>query len=123
VRMGDRFSYFPAQRSRFLGEVPDGCLEQAAVRRAPAHRAPEAFGRSAFPLNRGGVFTPAAKPERQAQHAPGAYQAGIVVEHPKFGRGKILSTNGEGEEKIAVVRFDTEGEKKMFVAFAPLKIL
>ena len=123
VRVGGRFDYFPAQRSRFLGEVPDGCLEQAAVRRAPAYHVPGPVRKSAFPLNRGGVFTPVAKPEKKAQHAPGAFQSGAVVEHPKFGRGKILSTNGEGDEKIAVVKFDTAGEKKMFVAFAPLKIL
>jgi len=69
------------------------------------------------------VFTPPPRPEKQAQHQPGAFDAGALVEHPKFGRGVVLSTNGEGEEKIAVVRFDTAGEKKMFVAFAPLKIL
>jgi DNA helicase-2/ATP-dependent DNA helicase PcrA len=123
VRMGDRFDYFPAQRSRFLGEVPEGCIEQAAVKRAPAYRAPEATGRSTVSVHRGGVFTPSARPEKKAEHAPDAYQPGAVVEHPKFGLGKILSTNGAGEEKIAVVRFDTAGEKKMFVAFAPLKIL
>lgn len=123
VRMGDHFDYFPAQRSRFLGEVPEGCLEQAAVKRAPAYQAPKPLSKNAFSPNRGGVFTPPPKPERKAQHAPDAYQTGTIVEHPKFGKGVITSTNGDGEEKIAVVRFDTEGEKKMFVAFAPLKIL
>ncbi len=123
VRMGDHFDYFPAQRSRFLGEVPEGCIEQAAVKRAPAYQAPKPLSRSAFSPNRGGVFTPPPKPERKAQHTPDAYQTGTIVEHPKFGKGVIASTNGDGEEKIAVVRFDTAGEKKMFVAFAPLKIL
>ena len=123
VRMGDRFDYFPAQRSRFLGEVPEGCLEKAAVKRSQTRYTPESSGKSAFPLNRGGVFTPTPQPEKKAQHAPDAFSTGAIVEHPKFGRGKILSTNGDGEEKIAVVKFDTAGEKKMFVAFAPLKIL
>lgn len=124
VRMGDRFDYFPAQRSRFLGEVPDGCLEQAAVNRGSAYHAPQQpASKSAFSFARGGVISPPPRPEKKAQHQPDAFSAGAVVEHPKFGRGVILSTNGEGEEKIAVVKFDTAGEKKMFVAFAPMNIL
>ena len=61
--------------------------------------------------------------ERAREHMPDEFAAGGRVEHPKFGRGIIVSTNGEGEEKIAVVRFESAGEKKMFVAFAPLKIV
>jgi len=124
VRMGDRFDYFPAQRSRFLGEIPDGCLEQAAVKRQTPYHAPQQqpASRGGFGMARGGVFTPPPQPKKQA-HQPGAFDAGTVVEHPKFGRGVVLSTNGEGDETIAVVKFDTAGEKKMFVSFAPLKIL
>jgi DNA helicase-2/ATP-dependent DNA helicase PcrA len=124
VRMGDRFDYFPAQRSRFLGEIPDGCLEQAAVKRQTPYHAPQQqpVSRGGFGIPRGGVFTPPPQPKKQA-HQPGTFDAGTVVEHPKFGRGVVLSTNGEGDETIAVVKFDTAGEKKMFVSFAPLKIL
>ena len=124
VRMGDHFDYFPAQRSRFLGEVPDGCLETASVTRNAGYHAPQQpASKSPFSLTRGGVISPPPKPEKKAEHAPDAFSAGAVVEHPKFGRGLITSTNGDGEEKIAVVKFDTAGEKKMFVSFAPLKIL
>ena len=63
-------------------------------------------------------------PDRsKVKHGPGEFSAGAKVVHPKFGQGKVVSTNGEGEEKIAVVDFETAGVKKMFVAFAPLKIL
>jgi hypothetical protein len=103
--------------------VPEGCLEQAAVKRAQYFAPQPPAGKSAFSPMRGGVISPPTKPERRAQHAPDAFSSGAVVEHPRFGRGIITSTNGEGEEKIAVVRFETEGEKKMFVAFAPLKIM
>ena len=68
----------------------------------------------------------AARPDndlsKKASHTPDSFSPNTIVEHPKFGKGTILSTNGAGDEKIAVVRFDTVGEKKMFVAFAPLKI-
>jgi len=64
-----------------------------------------------------------ARQGQSAEHAPKEFSTGGVVVHPKFGRGVIMSTNGEGEEKIAVVNFEGAGEKKMFVAFAPLKIV
>ncbi len=124
VRTGAGFEYYPALRSRFLGEIPDGCLEAAVVRRtSSSYHAPEApVSRSAFSFARGGIATPP-KPQSKAQHAPDAFSPGARVEHPKFGPGSVLSVNGDGEEKIAVIRFDTAGEKKMFVAFAPLKLL
>ncbi len=93
------------------------------MKRAAVYHAPELPGRSAPSFHRGGVFTAPSRPESKPAAASDAYRDGAVVEHPKFGKGKIISTNGEGGEKIAVVRFDTAGEKKMFVAFAPLKIL
>ena len=103
--------------------MPDGCLDQAVVKRSSSYHAPEsASSRSAFSFARGGIM-PAPKPQTKAQHVPDAFSPGARVEHPKFGPGSVLSVNGEGDEKIAVIRFDTAGEKKMFVAFAPLKIL
>ena len=88
VRMGSRFDYFSAQRSRFLGEVPDGCLEQAAVRRTPAYHGSQHVRKSALSLNRGGVFTPAAKPEGRRSTHP-----------PRFRRARSWSTPGSAAER------------------------
>ena len=124
VRTGGGFERMEAKRSRFLEEVPDGCMEPAGVKRnAPAFFSHEPLSHSAYSFAQGGVkMAPSAEPRAKAQHKPDEFMTGRVVKHPKFGRGQIMSTNGEGEEKIAVVRFDTAGEKKMFVAFAPLEI-
>ena len=125
VRVGAGFERMEAKRSRFLGEVPEGCMEPAGVKRnAPAFYSNEPTSHSPYSFAQGRVKMPvAAGPKAKAQHSPDEFVTGRMVAHPKFGRGQIVSTNGAGEEKIAVVRFDTAGEKKMFVAFAPLEIV
>ncbi len=125
VRTGAGFERYKADPSRFLKEIPDGCLEPAGVKRnAPAYFSHEPVSHSPNSFAQGRVKMPsAAQPKPKAKHAPDAFMAGRAVTHPKFGRGRIVSTNGEGDEKIAVVRFDDAGEKKMFVAFAPLEIV
>ncbi len=122
IRTPQGFSYMHSERSRFLDEIPDDCIEPAEVTRPKVVYTPPA--KSAFSLTGGRVSVPSFKPDlkSKAQHTPDAFTVGQTVEHPKFGAGKIVSTNGSGEEKIAVVDFDSAGEKKMFVAFAPLTI-
>ena len=124
IRTGAGFERVEAKRSRFLSEIPDGCIEPAGVKRnTRSYVSHEPVSHSPYSFASGRVQMPkAAETKSKAQHAPDEFVAGRVVTHPKFGRGRILSTNGEGDEKIAVVRFDTAGEKKMFVAFAPLEI-
>ncbi len=119
VRASGGFNYVPGVRSRFLGEIPKGCIEPAEVK-TPYSPAPERAQHSTFQFPK---FEMPSKPKQSSEHVPGEFSAGGRVEHPKFGKGIIISTNGEGEEKIAVVNFDSAGEKKMFVAFAPLKIV
>jgi len=110
------FEYVHASRSRFLNEIPKGLLEAAEVK-TQRTEAPARPGGYAFPK----FETPS--PARRGENPPEAFYSGVEVEHPKFGRGVVVSTNGDGEEKIAVVNFESAGEKKMFVAFAPLSII
>jgi DNA helicase II / ATP-dependent DNA helicase PcrA len=49
-------------------------------------------------------------------------QAGMNVRHMLFGNGLIKAIEGSGEKKIAVIQFDSEGEKKIMLKFAKLKI-
>jgi DNA helicase-2/ATP-dependent DNA helicase PcrA len=120
LRTSGGFNYVPGVRSRFLGEIPKGCLEEAEVRQRSFIPSAQRAGRSTYRFPK---FEMPKKTERARDHMPDEFTAGGRVEHPKFGKGVITSTNGEGEEKIAVVNFEGAGEKKMFVAFAPLKII
>ena len=73
---------------------------------------------------------PAAKPsfyqkmefKPQAQVDAGQFAPGMIVEHKKFGQGKIISIAGQGDQKVAVISF-ADAERKLFLSFAPLKII
>lgn len=47
-----------------------------------------------------------------------AYKKDVVVEHAKFGRGIIISTIGEGEDKTAAIAFKGLGVKRFAIAIA-----
>jgi DNA helicase II / ATP-dependent DNA helicase PcrA len=49
--------------------------------------------------------------------------AGTDVEHEKFGKGKVLQVDGQGNEKKAMVFFPAVGKKNLLLKFAKLKIL
>ncbi|WP_299049331.1 UvrD-helicase domain-containing protein [uncultured Polaribacter sp.] len=48
---------------------------------------------------------------------------GNVVEHNRFGTGKVLSLEGKGPNKKAEIQFGTVGKKKLLLQFAKLKVI
>jgi DNA helicase-2/ATP-dependent DNA helicase PcrA len=48
---------------------------------------------------------------------------GDDVTHEAFGEGVVLEIEGEGESAEAVVRFRDQGEKRLLLAWAPLRRL
>ncbi len=44
----------------------------------------------------------------------------LRIYHAKFGYGNVLSTEGSGQDKKAVIKFDTVGEKTLLLKFAKL---
>ena len=48
---------------------------------------------------------------------------GNVVEHNRFGKGKVLSLEGKGPNKKAEIQFGTVGTKKLLLQFAKLKVI
>jgi DNA helicase-2/ATP-dependent DNA helicase PcrA len=48
---------------------------------------------------------------------------GDMVEHNRFGRGKVLILEGEGNTKKIKVLFDEVGEKTLVLSFAKLRII
>jgi DNA helicase-2/ATP-dependent DNA helicase PcrA len=53
----------------------------------------------------------------------GHLQPGMAVEHERFGKGKVLSVEGEGNNRKATVFFQAVGQKQLLLKFAKLKIL
>lgn len=50
-------------------------------------------------------------------------QEGMNVEHANFGKGKVISVEGNGPNKKATVFFDSVGNKNLLLRFAKLKII
>ncbi|WP_083511803.1 DNA helicase PcrA [Alicyclobacillus acidiphilus] len=113
---GERRSF---TTSRFLAEMPSDALEQAGTmrqsflveRRDPPRRPAELAG------NGSGMVVP----QSFGADLSLSYDPGDVVEHRKWGRGTIVSTNGHGESLELMVRFEEPiGERKLFAKFAPI---
>lgn len=54
---------------------------------------------------------------------PSALKAGMQVEHPRFGQGKILNLEGPEGNRKATVFFQGHGQKQLLLKFARLKII
>jgi DNA helicase-2/ATP-dependent DNA helicase PcrA len=52
-----------------------------------------------------------------------ALEAGQRVEHMKFGFGEVIKLEGSAHNPIATVKFDLNGEKKIMLNYAKLRIL
>ena len=50
-------------------------------------------------------------------------QAGMKVEHPKFGFGKVTTIDEQGANRKAKVDFEKAGEKTLLLSFAKLRII
>ncbi|NDV43004.1 ATP-dependent helicase [Flagellimonas sediminis] len=48
---------------------------------------------------------------------------GVLVNHTRFGRGKVLSIEGAGNDRKAEIHFDNGGIKKLLLRFAKLEVL
>jgi DNA helicase-2/ATP-dependent DNA helicase PcrA len=132
--------------SRFIDEIPQEYLDKsyagAAMRQAGAFESWSA--RSAFDkMSRGfgggsqrteekkpSYLTPAIKQVKE--HIPSAdfkpsdtsqLKVGQKVEHQKFGYGEVTKMEGAAHNPIATVRFEQNGEKKIMLNYAKLRIV
>jgi DNA helicase-2/ATP-dependent DNA helicase PcrA len=50
-------------------------------------------------------------------------KAGQKVEHQKFGYGEVIKMEGASHNPIATIKFDMNGEKKIMLNYAKLRII
>lgn len=79
-------------------------------------------------LSPGGSWKKVDRPAASAQPSGASAQtygleAGMAVEHERFGRGEVLKVEGEGENAKATIRFDSCGQKQLLLRFARIKRL
>ena len=97
-------SYSPP--SRFLGEIPT-----ELVRALEEGELVVADGASVSPIRA------AVEGRREIPQI----SAGDTVLHDKWGEGVVLTVSGSGTDAEATVRFEDAGEKRLLVAYAPLR--
>ena len=51
------------------------------------------------------------------------YDIDQIVMHPKFGRGKIISMSGKGDNAFVTVLFERSGSRQFAASLAPLEVL
>ena len=110
--------------SRFLDEIDPKCLRrprQAASRttRSPIPSRRPVGRRNLKPLSQA---TKGDSPQFQAAN-PRDIVAGKWVKHQRFGKGKVLSVEGEGNGKKAVIQFSDKGQRVLLLKYAKLQIL
>lgn len=122
-----------AIRSQFLNEVDHGVVRTetgASIRR----RSYSSFKSSDFAGLSGKPTTNDFSEEKSTvdfdlhveydnEESMETLKPGILVIHPKFGPGKILQCEGEGEEAKITVFFKKKGQKKLLAKFANLQII
>lgn len=62
------------------------------------------------------------QPTRQPASA-GGLKVGNLIEHQRFGKGKVIKIEGGMPNTKATILFDSAGQKKLLLKFAKLKIL
>ncbi len=147
-----RYTY---EQSRFLTEIPEGCLIDPTPRPRPGHSLPRTTDLSWAPDRRARKMTarrtvggrtaggrtagknavdearqflanldikveqPAGSPGEAALEP----QPGDLVQHPKFGRGRVLQKEGQGEDAKVRVHFNSVGARTLVLRYARLEVL
>lgn len=143
-----RYRYGQLQQndpSRFIDEIPEQFLDKSFSGNAARNNAQSGWGNSsAFERMHRGFPTTAPReqkkpsystvPQRQQlkDHVPSEnfvasetkdLQAGQKVEHQKFGFGLIQKLEGASHNPIATIQFELNGEKKIMLNYAKLRIV
>jgi DNA helicase-2/ATP-dependent DNA helicase PcrA len=67
------------------------------------------------------VAKPVQRPQMAAKKATG-FKSGMVVQHPKYGRGTVLKREGDGEDAKLTVSFPGYGLKLLVEKYAGIKV-
>jgi len=116
----DDYKYKPLIDTDIFGDdIDKSKLRQSKPKKGtppPAHKPSESQLRKLRKLK------PASPEPEKATNAI-KLEAGNVVEHMRFGRGKVLAINGVGQDKKAEIDFENGGIKKLLLRFAKLKLI
>lgn len=132
-RWGD---LIPCEASRFIDEIDSEYLEVPRkasmsdhsfdfrkIKGADSKETISGFINPQRKLKKLSAFTSMPQPKTGNEDSLTDLQPGMMVEHERFGKGKVQSIEGEGSNKKAVIFFQLVGQKQLLLKFARLKIL
>jgi DNA helicase-2/ATP-dependent DNA helicase PcrA len=135
--------------SRFIEELPEKHLDRSFAGGGAKNQTAIGFGGSAYErMNRGfgssdsswqkqnenkkpSYLTPVAR-QQTKEHVPSPdfvasdisnLQVGQKIEHQKFGFGEVVKMEGATHNPVATVKFELNGEKKIMLNYAKLRII
>ena len=134
--------------SRFLEEINENYLDKSFAGNSSRNNSTSTWGQSsAFDRMRRGFgnnstqqqpavaktsFTTPVVRTQPKEHVPSEnfvasdsslLQQGHKVEHQKFGYGQVIKLEGASHNPIATILFDINGEKKIMLNYAKLRIV
>ncbi|GAB3246167.1 3'-5' exonuclease [Larkinella harenae] len=124
--------------SRFLMEIDPNFLKMAKIRRTEredhdeAKRDTPSGGSMSFVRSLAQKTARQQAPQPTVAHVPSSDFApsdtsklaeGMRVEHMKFGFGEVQKIDQNGNDRKAIIKFETAGEKTLLLSFAKLKIV
>ncbi|HRM00559.1 MAG TPA: 3'-5' exonuclease, partial [Acidovorax sp.] len=117
-------------KSRFFDELPEGALKWITPKQQGfGSYAPNSGAGSAYGSSAGGRFgykseTFASPPVPVQKAAPShGLRVGLAVFHTKFGEGKVLAIEGQGDDARAQVNFPRHGTKWLALSVAKLTVV
>lgn len=130
-----RFKYgnlIPCEPSRFIEEIDPKYLDLSAIAGFRTQLFQEKAKDTDKTYGKGyGLFVgkqtarplpPITTSENFAPSDSNLIQEGHVVEHQRFGMGKVIKLEDNGDNKKAVIEFDNVGQKTLVLKFAKLMI-
>ncbi|MBU1718623.1 MAG: ATP-binding domain-containing protein, partial [Bacteroidetes bacterium] len=122
--------------SRFIEEISPECVELPGAEPARTPKSMQTSWKPSFTAAK--PDAPARKPVQPAgklvklktaekmtagNSELSGLEPGTVVEHQRFGRGKVISIEGNNESLKATVNFENAGSKQLLLKFAKLTII
>ncbi|MBQ6069954.1 MAG: UvrD-helicase domain-containing protein [Bacteroidales bacterium] len=125
-----KYIEMPRKQSSFpqVGELPrafqgiKGIKYSDEVEKGFSRTASQPAQRKLKPVSK--ASTPPKGPTAQnSMETINAIQPGMTVSHDKFGTGKVLSCEGNGRDRKAIIFFEGIGQKTLLLSFARLTII
>jgi DNA helicase-2/ATP-dependent DNA helicase PcrA len=140
-------SLIQSDQSRFIEEIPQEYIDKSFAGGGVKNQTNSGLMGSAFERMQRGFGSGNAQPKeksfvstlvsgnskpKEVAHVPSEnfvpsdvskLEAGMRVEHQKFGFGEVIKMEGSAHNPVATIKFDMNGEKKIMLNYAKLMIV